>query len=309
MKEKVAKIMEKEDKPKSLNDFLSYLKIEKNYSEYTINNYELDILEYLIYCKKENISYQKITYKEARSYINYLFNEKKDKSATISRKISSIRSFYRFLSNNGCENYSFDLLKLPKKGKKLPKYFEYNELEELFDVPDVNTPLGERNILILEMLYASGMRVGELVSIKVNDINHSNKTIKILGKGNKERIVYYNNNTKKRLELYLKNGRCKLNKKNSEYLFLNENGGVLTTRGVEYILNKIIEKTSLTKHITPHMLRHSFATHLLNEGCDLLSVQELLGHESLSATNIYTHITNDRIKDIYLKSHPRAKKN
>lgn len=301
-------IMEKEDSKKYLKDFLNYLSIEKNDSEYTITNYELDIIEFLKYCSDKNIKFLDISYKEARSYISYLFDEKKDKTTTISRKISALRSFYRYISNDGHENYSFDLLKLPKKGKRLPKYFEYNELEELFEVPDLNTPLGERNILILEMLYASGMRVGELVSIKVNDINHSNKTIRILGKGNKERLVYYNKITEKRLKLYLENGRCKLNKNNSEYLFLNENGGVLTTRGVEYILNKIIEKTSLTKHITPHMLRHSFATHLLNEGCDLLSVQELLGHESLSATNIYTHITNDRIKDVYLRTHPRAKR-
>ena len=158
------------------------------------------------------------------------------------------------------------------------------------------------------MLYATGIRVGELVNIKLNDINHSEKTIKILGKGNKERIVYYNKVTENRLMLYLNDGFIKLNKKNSNYLFLNNFGGNLTTRGVEKILDEVIKKTQLTKHITPHMLRHSFATHLLNEGCDLLSVQELLGHESLSATNIYTHVTNDRLKEVYFKSHPRAKK-
>jgi len=300
--------MKKEDRLEYLQKFLSYLEIEKNNSKYTIDNYCLDIEEFFDYCDDKNILVFNINYKDARSYISYLFDVKNDKPATVSRKISALRSYYRFLSNNNYENYSFDLVKLPKKGRKLPKYFEYNELEELFDIPDLNTPLGERNALILEMLYATGMRVGELVNIKISDINYSNKTIKILGKGNKERLVYYNNITGKRLELYLKNGRYKLNKKNSEYLLLNENGGVLTTRGVEYILDKIIKKTTLTKHITPHMLRHSFATHLLNEGCDLLSVQELLGHESLSATNIYTHITNDRIKDVYLKTHPRAKK-
>ena len=158
------------------------------------------------------------------------------------------------------------------------------------------------------MLYATGMRVGELVNIKVGDINHSNKTIKILGKGNKERLAYYNKITQKRLNDYLENGRPKLIKKSTDYLFLNNSGGKLTTRGVELILDKTIKKTSLSKHLTPHMLRHSFATHLLNEGCDLLSVQELLGHASLSATNIYTHVTNDRIKDVYLKTHPRARK-
>lgn len=300
--------MGKEDDEKYLKGFIDYLFIEKNDSKYTIKNYELDIIEFFKYCKENNILVLTINYKQARKYISHLYDQKRDKPATISRKISALRSFYRYLSNNGHENYSFDLLKLPKKGKRLPKYFEYNELEELFEVPDLNTPLGERNALILEMLYATGMRVGELISIKITDINYSTKTIKILGKGNKERIVYYNSITEKKLKLYLEDGRCRLNKNNNDYLFLNENGGVLTTRGVEYILNKIIEKTSLTKHITPHMLRHSFATHLLNEGCDLLSVQELLGHESLSATNIYTHITNDRIKDVYLKTHPRAKK-
>lgn len=293
---------------KHLEKFLEYLSIEKNYSNYTVLNYELDIKQYLEYCDDKHIDSFKITYVEARSYLNYLYNDKKEKVASISRKISSIRTFYRFLANHNVENYSFHLLKLPKKGKRLPKYLEYNEIEEIFDIPDLNTPLGERNALILEMLYATGMRVGELVGIRLNDINYSQRFIKILGKGNKERIVYYNKITEKRLKLYLENGRYQLNKKNSDYLFLNQFGDGITTRGVEYVLDQIMKKTSLTKHVTPHMLRHSFATHLLNEGCDLLSVQELLGHESLSATNIYTHVTNDRIKDVYLKTHPRARK-
>lgn len=292
-----------------IQKFLTYLQIEKNYSNYTLQNYQLDLEEFFGYCKQHSISYLKITYVEARRYLNFLYYEKSDKATSISRKISSIRSFYRFLSNQNQENYSFHLLKLPKKGKRLPKYLEYNEIEEIFDIPDLNTPLGERNALLLEMLYATGMRVGELVSIQIEDINHFDKTIKILGKGNKERIVYYNKITEKRLKLYLENGRKQLDKKDSNYLFLNKLGGPLTTRGVEYVLDQIMKHTSITKHVTPHMLRHSFATHLLNEGCDLLSVQELLGHESLSATNIYTHVTNDRMKDVYLRTHPRAKIN
>lgn len=179
-----------------LDKFLNYLQVEKNYSDYTIRNYELDIKQFLTYCEDNKLNYSKITYKDARSYINYLYDDT-NKATSISRKISSIRSFYRYMANQGTENYSFHLLKLPKKGKRLPKYLEYNELEEMFDIPDLNTPLGERNALILEMLYASGMRVGELVSIKISDINHFNKTIKILGKGNKERIVYYNKITEK----------------------------------------------------------------------------------------------------------------
>lgn len=290
-----------------IEEFLNYIDLEKNDSNYTCVNYKLDIEEYLNYCKDNNVDYKKISYKQARNYINFLY-DKKDKASTIARKISALRSYYKYLSNYGIENYSFSLLKLPKKGKRLPKYFEYNELEELFLVPDINTPLGERDRLIIEMLYASGIRVSELVNIKLDNISFDSKTIRILGKGNKERIAYYNNVTAKYLDKYLSDGRVKLNSNNSDYLFLNYRGGHLTTRGVEKILNKIIDNTALNKHITPHMLRHSFATHLLNEGCDLLSVQELLGHASLSATNIYTHITNDRLKDVYLKTHPRARK-
>ena len=293
---------------KHLENFLKYIDLEKKDSKYTTLNYRLDIEEYLGYCKDKSINFETISYKQARNYINYLYDQKNDKASTISRKISALRTFYRYLESVGIENYSFSLLKLPKKGKRLPKYFEYNELEELFDVPDINDPLGQRNRLILEMLYASGVRVSELVNIKLEDINDSTKTIKILGKGNKERIAYYNDITSKYLKKYLKDGRSILNVNNTNYLFLNYKGGKLTARGVEKILNNIIEETALNKHITPHMLRHSFATHLLNEGCDLLSVQELLGHASLSATNIYTHITNDRLKEIYLKTHPRARK-
>ena len=291
-----------------LTDFIKYLEVEKRDSKYTVLNYELDIKQFLDYCIKNNIDYKKITYIQARAYTNYLYTVSLEKASSISRKISAIRGFYRYLANYNIENDSFSLLKLPKKAKRLPHYFEYNELTCLFDSVPLNTPLVERNALILEMLYATGIRVGELVNIKLNDINHSEKTIKILGKGNKERIVYYNKVTENRLMLYLNDGFIKLNKKNSNYLFLNNFGGNLTTRGVEKILDEVIKKTQLTKHITPHMLRHSFATHLLNDGCDLLSVQELLGHESLSATNIYTHVTNDRLKEVYFKSHPRAKK-
>ena len=293
---------------KYLEDFIKYIEIEKNDSLYTSINYKEDIESFLDYCKKNNIDYLKITYKQARNYINFLYEEKDNKATSISRKISALRSYYRYIANNGIENYSFQLLKLPKKGKRLPKFFEYNELEELFDVPDLNTSLGQRNRLILEMLYASGVRVSELVNIKVEDINVREQTIKIFGKGKKTRIVCFNDVTKKYLDKYIKDGRLELDVDNSPYLFLNYKGGKITTRGVEKVLNDIIDKTALNKHITPHMLRHTFATHLLNEGCDLLSVQELLGHASLSATNIYTHITNDRLKDVYLKAHPRARK-
>ena len=294
---------------KELTAFLAYLEVQKNYSVYTRNNYQRDIEDFLLFCSERKISYQTITYPEAQSYLFYLYEEKKNQASSVSRKISAIRRFYQYLSNQDiAQNSSFSLLKLPKKEKKLPKFFAYNELEELFCIPDQSTPLGQRDAVILEMLYATGIRVSELVGIEVEDIHLADKTIHILGKGNKERIVYFNQATFNRLKKYLADGRKILNQKQLSFLFLNQHGGQLTTRGVEDILERIIQKTSLNKHISPHMIRHSFATHLLNEGCDLLSVQQLLGHESLSATSIYTHVTTDRLKEVYLHTHPREKK-
>lgn len=288
-----------------LKDYLKYLEFQKNYSKHTIESYEQDINEYLDYLEEKKIKFLKISYEEIREYLKFL-SEKKDVNSTISRKISALRGFYKFLQNNNkLDNNPFSLINLPKKEKKLPRFFFYNELEELFNTPKLNTPLGQRDRLILEMLYATGVRVSELVNIKITDI--SGRTIKVLGKGNKERIVRFGEYCEEILNMYLNDGHYKLNG-SSQYLFLNSSGEQLTDRGVRYLLDKIISRTTLEKKISPHMLRHSFATHLLNEGCDILTVQELLGHESLTATSIYTHITNDRLKDVYFKTHPRAKK-
>ena len=260
----------------------------------------------MTYLEQENKDYLTIKYQDIKYYLIYL-HEKKNNSATISRKISALRSFYKYLVNQSyLMNNPFLSVKLPKKEKKLPRFFSYNELEEMFEVPDLSLPLGQRDRLILELLYATGVRVSELVNIKLSDIR--GREIKILGKGNKERYVEFGEYADEILKLYLNDGYKKLNKKNSEYLLLNKNYTKLSDRGVRLILDNIITKTSINKNISPHMIRHSFATHLLNEGCDLLSVQQLLGHASLSATSIYTHITNDRIKEVYFKTHPRAKK-
>ena len=294
---------------KDLEDYIHFLTYEKHYSDHTVLGYEADILEFYDYLNREDINYKKLEYSDIRGYLVELMEKKKDDNSTVSRKISSLRGFYKYLVNNELvKNNVFRLVSLPKKAKKLPKYFYYNELEELFSVNDVKTPLGQRDNLLIEMMYATGVRVSELVNIKVSDIHKSNRTILIMGKGSKERIVSFGEYCEDALDLYLSDGRNKINKKSSEYLFLNNQGGQLTTRGVRYILDQMIKKTSIDKNISPHMLRHTFATHLLNEGCDLLAVQELLGHESIAATQVYTHVTNDRLKDIYLKAHPRAKK-
>ena len=289
-----------------LEEYLKFLKYQKNYSMETIDSYEEDIIEYFDFLDKEDLNLLKVKYDDIRIFLVGL-DEKHNKASTVSRKLSSLRGFYKFLINNEyVTNNPFTLVKMPKKDKKLPRFFYYNELEELFLIPDVSTPLGQRDRLILEILYASGVRVSELVNIKLSDIN--DEEIKVLGKRNKERITRIGEYAREYLDLYLDDGYLKLNKNNEKYLFLNNNGKVLTTRGIRYILDKIIQKSSVGKKISPHMLRHSFATHLLNEGCDILSVQELLGHESLSTTAIYTHVTTDRLKEVYYKAHPRAKK-
>ena len=296
-------------KAKLINEYLDYLKYEKNYSSYTIINYNNDIEEYFLYLDRESINFLDVEYSDLRFYLMYLKDEKQDNNSSIDRKLSALRGFYKYLANNKyIKSNPFKLLNGLKKSKKLPRYFEYNELEELFSVCDLETPIGQRDRLLLEMLYATGVRVGELVNIKVSDIDLGTRNILILGKGNKERFVIYGEYCEEILKLYLNDGRFLLNKKNSDYLFLNKIGGNLTERGVRYILDNLIEKTSINKKISPHMIRHSFATHLLNEGCDLLTVQKLLGHESIKATQIYTHVTTDRLKEVYYNSFPRAKK-
>lgn len=291
----------------NLEDYLEYLKYQKNYSDYTVANYEQDIIEYFSYLDRECLDYQKILYSDLRFYLMYLKDEKKDKNSSIDRKLSSLRGFYKFLANEKVVSSNvFSLLHGLKKEKKLPHYFEYDELEALFDVCDTSTTLGQRDLLILEMLYATGVRVGELVHIQMKDLNLTMRTILILGKGNKERFVHYGDYCEEILNLYLKDAYLKLNKTASPFLFLNHQGSQLTERGVRYILDRIIKKTSLHKQISPHMIRHSFATHLLNEGCDLLTVQKLLGHESIKATQIYTHVSTERLKEVYFHSFPRA---
>ena len=282
-------------------DYLNYLTYQKKYSKNTVLGYKEDIDYFLSFLEDNKIDILKVDYNNIRYYFEYMEKSKFSKN-TISRKISSVRSFYKYLARNEYISYNpFTLTKGPKKDKLLPKFLYYNELEDLFNSCDMNTLYGARDRLILEMLYATGMRVGELEKVKTSDIDYYDNSIKVVGKGSKERIVYFGEYAKEVLDKYLD-----LRDDNCPYLFINKNKKRLTSRGVRYILDKLITKTSLDIKISPHMLRHSFATHLLNEGCDLLSVQELLGHESLKATQVYTHVTNDRLKDIYLKAHPRG---
>ena len=287
---------------KYINDFLEYLCVIKKHSENTINGYKMDLLEYLDF----NSNILNISRDIVNSYMKYLYDKNISKSS-ISRKLSSLRSFYNYLYKNNIvsKNY-FENVKNPKKDSGLPKLVKEIDIDKMFEVPDTRRPLGQRNLLIIRMLYATGIRVSELVNIKLNDIDINDRTIRILGKGNKERIVVFGNNTREILILYLGDGRYKLNSMDNDYLFLNKDGNKLSDRYVRKIIDDIIIKASIQAHVSPHMLRHTFATGMLNNGADLVSVKELLGHESLNTTSIYTHVNDDKIKEIYNKAHPRA---
>ena len=279
---------------KYIDMYLDYLLYQRNYSDLTISGYEEDLLFFKKYLESKKISFLDVDYAFIRKFYNYL-DELKYSKNTISRRISSIRSFYKYLARNDYISYNpFSLTKGPKKDKLLPKFLYYNELEELFDSCDLKSFYGVRDRLLLEMLYATGMRVGEIENVKLKDLNLYDNSIKILGKGNKERIVYFGEYAREILDMYIK-----LRDDSCPYLFINNRKERLTARGIRYIIDKIVSKASLDTKVSPHMFRHSFATHMLNEGCDLLTVQKLLGHESIKATQIYTHVTTDHLKEVY----------
>lgn len=295
-----------------IEEFIDYLAHEKKYSENTIENYQKDLEEYDTYLKekfpKKDKAYEEIEYKEVTEYLIRL-NKKNLKPSTINRHLSTIRSFYEFLIKKGViSNSPFKLVSGPKKEKKLPNYLKYDEFLDLIEACD-DTDLGERNKMILELLFATGLRVTELVNVKIQDIDFKNREIKTTGKGNKTRIVYFNKTCQEVMSKYVLGARQNILKgKHSDYLILNHLGNPLTRRGVADILEKLIKKSSLKHKISPHTLRHTFATLLLNEGMDIREVQELLGHARLSTTSIYTHISNEELRRVYLNSHPRAHK-
>ncbi len=289
---------------KYINDFLEYLLVIKKHSDNTIKNYHIDLLEFNEFINNKLLDINK---DDVNNYLKILYDNNLNKSS-ISRKLSSLRTFYDYLVKKEIINTNyFRLVKNPRKESNLPKFVKEEDIDKMFDIPDTRAWIGKRNLLIIRMLYATGLRVSELINIKINDINISDRTIKILGKGSKERIVVFGNHTKEVLNDYLNNGRWKIDIHNSDYLFLNKDGNRLSDRYVRKIIDDIIIKASITMHVSPHMLRHTFATGMLNNGADLVSVKDLLGHESLNTTSIYTHVTDDKIREIYNKAHPRAK--
>lgn len=286
-------------------EFLNYLKNIRLYSKKTVASYEYDLKDYALFLEKNNLTIKDDNDKTLKLYLNYVY-DKKISNKSISRHLSSLRTYYDFLKKENIvtENI-FKNVKNPKIEKTIPNFISHDKLNEIFTSFN-DSDLDIRNRLVIELLYATGLRVGELVNIKIKDIDFRAQSIKVLGKGSKERYVFYNNTTKEVLKKYLV-VRKKLQKKENDYLLLNDKGTPIKEASVRKIIQTTLMKCGIKSKITPHTFRHTFATDLLNQGLDLVNVKELLGHASLNTTSIYTHITNDRIKEVYQNTHPRAK--
>jgi len=301
------KVRKQDNMENNILEFLEMLEFEKKYSSHTVLNYRNDLYGFYEYIKEQNqSSYKKIDYSVIRGYLGVLYH-KKYSNKTISRHISSLRSFFKFLyKNNHIDNNPMTLISNPKAEKKLPKYLTYRDLETILSVPNQDTDKGARDALILELLYSTGIRVSELVNIQMKSIDMSRREINVLGKGNKERIVLFGERCLSIMENYVNKHRFNINTKKSDYLILSVRGNKINDREIRKIIDKTVEEAGLKLQISPHVLRHTFATHMLNEGADLKTVQQLLGHESLSTTTIYTHTSNERLRKVYLDAHPRA---
>lgn len=290
--------------------FLQYLQVEKNYSHYTVEYYHGDILDFNMFMTEQSIvKLADVEYSDVRLYLTKLFEQKLSRKS-VARKISSLRSFYKFLLREKLvEQNPFAQVSIPKVEKRLPDFFYEEELAMLFQVCDLTDPIGQRNSALLELLYATGIRVSECCGILIQDIDFELSTLLVHGKGKKDRYVPFGSFAHVALDRYITNGRNEIllhNKKQHDSLLVNFRGGPLTARGLRSVLNNIIENSALNVSIHPHKLRHTFATHLLNNGADMRTVQELLGHSNLSSTQIYTHVTNDYLKKTYMAHHPRA---
>ena len=292
-----------------VNDFKIYLEVERNFSKHTIRAYESDVVAYLIWL--DSVPPESVNHAKIKEYLLFIqrFNYSK---TTLSRKISAIRTFYRYLYRERLIDANpVSGLHSPKKSKTLPKFLTSAEIEQILNNIKIETPAGYRNRTILELLYATGMRISELAGLNFGDLNLEENEITVFGKGAKERIVLVSNRAKDFLERYIKTVRPMIpehpvqSDENSP-VFINKTGFRLQPQSVRTAIKEIVDKIQLPKIVTPHVFRHSFATKLLENGADLRVVQELLGHASISNTQIYTHVSTERLKSVYDKTHPRA---
>ncbi len=292
------------DMEELVNDFLRYLLIDKGYSNNTINSYKIDLYKFLEYNKNKKIN--NINTNDLKEYIKWI-NQNGLNEKSISRNISCLKSFYKFLTIEKIIKYNpMEAIPMPKLKKGLPNILSEEEVLNLLDI-ELNDNFSYRNKAMLELMYSSGLRVSELVNLKLQDIDLSQDIVRIFGKGSKERIIPIGDYAKEYLEKYIYEYRSSmLKKKNSDYLFLNNHGNQMTRQGFFKIIKKIAESKDIKKELSPHTLRHSFASHLLKYGADLRTIQELLGHSDISTTQIYTHITNEELKGNYETYHPHG---
>lgn len=287
---------------KYIEKFMLYLEVEKNYSKHTILNYRLDLKDFGRFLG--NIALENIDYLYLRKYLAVL-KEKNLGARSINRRLSSLRSFFKFLVREGyLKSNPILVLSSPKLKKHLPNFLSEEEVAKLIEAAFAKNEKDERGLrdrAILEIFYSTGMRIAEVAGLDSGDIDFIGSVVKVMGKGRKERIVPIGDMAVGAIRKYLEH-----RKRQSEELFLNKSGRRISSRGIRNIVGKYIRLAGIKQGVSPHTLRHSFATHLLNRGADLRTVQELLGHANLSSTQIYTHLTTDRLKSVYDKAHPRA---
>lgn len=292
-----------------ITDYLHYLTIERGLSENTKKSYQRDLLQYLAFLNQSKITaWQEVDRFTVVSFLQTLKEDNRS-NATIARMITSLRRFHQFLRQERYTDHDpMQHIDSPKKQQKLPDTLSLNEVEQLLQTPDTKQTLGLRDRAILEVMYATGLRVSELVNLKLNDLHLEMGLLQTLGKGDKERIVPLGDIAIKWVQRYLSEARPYLTRKKPEeaYLFVNNHGTKLSRQGIWKNLKRIVQMAGIYKTVTPHTLRHSFATHLLENGADLRTVQELLGHADISTTQIYTHITKKRMTDVYKQYFPRA---
>jgi len=292
------------------DEFFRYLIFERGYSEKTKKAYEEDMENFFQFLADSgNSAFLTIDYRDVRVYLSYL-NEQGYSRNSISRKMASLRSFYHYLTKHEVvKENPFAYVHMKKKNAKLPRFFYEQEMAALFESVTGDEPLQQRNLALLEVLYGSGLRVSECSNLTIPDIDWESGVLLIHGKGNKDRYVPFGSYAQKAVKRYLSDGRQYLTDKfhkDHPFVFVNRLGDGITPTGIEYVLNQVIQKSSLDSQIHPHMLRHTFATHLLNHGADMRTVQELLGHANLSTTQIYAHVTKDSLQKNYRQFHPRA---
>ena len=299
----------------ALQTFKDYLEHEKQYAETTVTAYVADITAFLEFVQKEGFGDELLEIRRERifgHYLNHLSNQS-FKNKTITRKLSSLKAFYKYhFKMKRIDVNPILTLKSPKVEKRLPKIVSTKEIDLIFQSIDKNTPLGLRNYLIFDLLYSTGLRASELCELSLSDIELSNQRLLIHGKGSKDRYVILHDTLKDTFKTYLTYTRPILLSKGdtleNKKVFINYKGTQLTTRGLRVILNTLFKNAGELIHVSPHMLRHSFASTLLNNGADLRVVQELLGHEHLKTTQVYTHLTTEKIRQSYKENHPRANK-